>query len=181
MYETSVSCLWAADPFFVRQFCASTLLTCKLEQSSRIIEPLTSPYFSRLELRSDAAPEYPHTVRKCSSSIGSLWCRLRMSNRLQFIAFGLSVRWTTSNEQSSKPAIFSTWFTSIRQECGFITPCSLIDFRIPFQLSIDFYEAFYKNYIIVDQHIINFLRTIMSTWETRQLANLQGAIDAIVA
>lgn len=176
-----VSCLWAEDPFFVRQFCAFSLLTCKLEQYSRIIKPLTLHYFSLLKLRSDTAPEYPHTVRKCISSIRPLWYRLRMSKRWQFVALGLSVRWTTLNEQSSKAVIFSTWFTFIRQECGFKTPCSLIGFRIPFQLSIDFYEAFYKNYIIVDQHIINFLKTIMSTWETRQVSNLQGWIDAIVA
>lgn len=94
--------------FFVHQFCAFSLLTCKLEQYSPIIKPLTSHYLSRLELRSDTAPEYPHTVPKCTSSIGSLWYRLRMSKRWQFVALGLAVRWTTLNEHSSKAVIFLT-------------------------------------------------------------------------
>ena len=33
----------------------------------------------------------------------------------------------------------------------------------------------------MDRHIINFIKTVMSTWQTRQLLNFQGAIDAIVA
>jgi hypothetical protein len=66
---------------FVHQFCALTLFTCKLEQYSRIIKPVTSHYFSHLELRSDTAPEYTHTVCKRTSSIGSLCYRLSMSKR----------------------------------------------------------------------------------------------------
>jgi hypothetical protein len=167
--------------YFVHQFCAFSLVTCKLEQYTRIIKPLTSHYFSGLEMSSDTAPEYSYTVCKYTSSIGSLWYRLRMLKRWQFVALGLAVRWTALNKQPSKAVIFSTWFTSITQECDFLTPCSLIGVRIPFQLSVDICETFYKNYIIVDHHIINFLKSVLSTWQTRQLINLQGAFDAIVA